>query len=314
MKARAPGKLVLTGAYAVLEGAPAIVAAVDRYAVADGARSTDAPTHEVRAAMAGPWPECDVSALQHDGNKLGLGSSAAALVATLGAAHLARERGADLHDGAVRASIFSDARRAHAAAQNGGSGVDVAASTYGGVLRYALLGRVPSLVAVALPEALVLRVFFSGVSARTSELRRRVDAFREAAPSLYAARMSELSAAAGEGAAALSGGGATEAVAAVRRFGEALEVFGDAADVGIVPLAFRRLATAAAGQGAWFHPAGAGGGDVGVFCGTTEPDDAFLRLAQELGLSPIPLAIGAPGLTAHEATPHEGVPFRGQVS
>jgi len=30
----APGKLVLTGAYAVLEGAPAIVVAVDRYAVA----------------------------------------------------------------------------------------------------------------------------------------------------------------------------------------------------------------------------------------------------------------------------------------
>ena len=35
MRARAPGKLVLSGAYAVLEGAPALVAAVDRYAVAD---------------------------------------------------------------------------------------------------------------------------------------------------------------------------------------------------------------------------------------------------------------------------------------
>ena len=35
---RAPGKLVLTGAYAVLEGAPAIVVAVDRYAVADASR------------------------------------------------------------------------------------------------------------------------------------------------------------------------------------------------------------------------------------------------------------------------------------
>ncbi len=38
MIARAPGKIVISGAYAVREGAPAIVAAVDRYAVADGAR------------------------------------------------------------------------------------------------------------------------------------------------------------------------------------------------------------------------------------------------------------------------------------
>ena len=49
-RARAPGKLVLSGAYAVLSGAPALVAAVDRYVVADSARPTlfDAP--EVRAA------------------------------------------------------------------------------------------------------------------------------------------------------------------------------------------------------------------------------------------------------------------------
>ena len=33
MKARAPGKIVLTGAYAVLAGAPALVIAVDRHAV-----------------------------------------------------------------------------------------------------------------------------------------------------------------------------------------------------------------------------------------------------------------------------------------
>ena len=36
MKVFAPGKLVLTGAYAVLEGAPAIVVATSRGAFADG--------------------------------------------------------------------------------------------------------------------------------------------------------------------------------------------------------------------------------------------------------------------------------------
>ena len=37
-RARAPGKIVLSGAYAVLAGAPAIVSAVSRYVTADSER------------------------------------------------------------------------------------------------------------------------------------------------------------------------------------------------------------------------------------------------------------------------------------
>ena len=40
-RARAPGKVVLSGAYAVLSGAPAIVAAVSRYVTADSARPAE---------------------------------------------------------------------------------------------------------------------------------------------------------------------------------------------------------------------------------------------------------------------------------
>ena len=51
MKARAPGKLVLSGAYAVLEGAPAIVAAVDRYAMADTEQAAAFVGAELQAAI-----------------------------------------------------------------------------------------------------------------------------------------------------------------------------------------------------------------------------------------------------------------------
>ena len=86
MRARAPGKVVISGAYAVLEGAPAIVAAVDRYAVADTARAPDFVSDEVRVALGGRRaPLVDASALRADGRKLGLGSSAAILVASLAA-------------------------------------------------------------------------------------------------------------------------------------------------------------------------------------------------------------------------------------
>ena len=98
MKAIAPGKLVLTGAYAVLDGAPAIVVAVDRHAVADASRTARSAAPEIRAALEGaPAPEVDVSALYDArGGKLGLGSSAAAVVAALAARALAE--GADLAD------------------------------------------------------------------------------------------------------------------------------------------------------------------------------------------------------------------------
>ena len=50
MRARAPGKIVMSGAYAVLEGAPAIVTAVDRYVLADAGRPAEFVTPEVREA------------------------------------------------------------------------------------------------------------------------------------------------------------------------------------------------------------------------------------------------------------------------
>jgi len=111
VKVRAPGKLMLLGAYAVLDGAPALVVAVDRHAVADGARVGEA-SREVRAAIGdAPAPHVDVSGLYQGEAKLGLGSSAAALVATLGL--LEAERGADLASKAVRDAIFTAARAAH---------------------------------------------------------------------------------------------------------------------------------------------------------------------------------------------------------
>src|SRR5262249_8121092 len=66
--ARAPGKLVLSGAYSVLYGAPALVAAVDRYVSADSALAAERVTPEVRAALGdAPAPGFDASALRRDG-------------------------------------------------------------------------------------------------------------------------------------------------------------------------------------------------------------------------------------------------------
>ena len=61
MKTFAPGKLVLTGAYAVLEGAPAVSVAVSRGALVDSERIALAATIEVAAALGegAPAPHAD---------------------------------------------------------------------------------------------------------------------------------------------------------------------------------------------------------------------------------------------------------------
>jgi len=274
-RVRAPGKLVLTGAYAVLAGAPAIVMAVDRYAVAD-ASSTPA----------------DVRALHDEtGRKLGLGSSAAATVAQLGARALAK--GDDPRDPAVRDRLFRAARAEHARAQGGGSGVDVAASVYGGVLRYAIDGHEASIRATDLPRGLVYVSYWSGTSARTSELRARVDALRARGPHPV---FDELHSAASEAAAAIDRSEAGGFVRAAREFGAALDALGRAADAPIVPPAFAELASFAAREDSCFLPSGAGGGDVGLWLGCSFPSAAFSERARACAMRSLALSVDRDGV------------------
>lgn len=289
----APGKMLLTGAYAVLEGAPAIVIAVDRLARAEVGSKAEKPTAEVTEALGEKAPTCDASALYDGEKKLGLGSSGAVLVASLGADWIAR--GKALDDDA-RAHIFARSRDAHAVVQSGGSGVDVAASTYGGVLRYTLHAGKAWVTSLELPFTLEWRAYFSGTSARTSELRAKVSELKERDKSTYEKIMSKLCGASELAATHLLEGSGRGFVDASRAFSEALEQLGDDSDAPIVPLGFRRLANMAAVQNAVFFPSGAGGGDVGVYLGMTPPSDDFEARAQQLGMRDLHLKLDTQGV------------------
>jgi phosphomevalonate kinase len=289
IRARAPGKLLLAGAWAVLDGAPALVCAVDRHAVADTSRRA-APSREVRAALGDdPAPAVDVTALHDAATKLGLGSSAAALVATLGA--LEAQAGADLESEVVRARIFERARAAHAAAQGGGSGVDVAASVYGGTLRY-VKGARPT--KTALPSGIVLRVYFAGTSARTSELRARVGALSAAQ---RAARICPIANAAEAALDACARGDASALVRALRATGAGIEALGHAADVQLVPPPLAHVASLAAAEEAAFLPSGAGGGDVSVWLGPRPPSSTVCAALDRIGARLVPLSIDFAGVS-----------------
>jgi phosphomevalonate kinase len=294
MKAAAPGKVVISGAYAVLEGAPAIVSAVSRYAIADSRLGAERATPEVRAAIGDarpPW--VDASALFSGGQKLGLGASAAILVASLAAIEL--EAGGVVDDEALCKLIFARALAAHARAQGGGSGIDVAASAHGGTLLVRRSGEGLSLERVRLP-ALHVEVWSSQSPASTPDLIARVRALSGREPMAAQAR------AAHEAADALQHSDAAGLIRALSAQLDALDALGRAAAAPIVTGPVRELARLARAADSIVLPSGAGGGDVALFVGPTGPPAELLERALELDHEKLELALGARGVHALPAS------------
>lgn len=279
-RAHAPGKVVLSGAYAVLSGAPAIVSAVSRYVTADTSRPATLITDEVQAALGpqqqAPW--FDASQLREGGRKLGLGSSAAILVASLFA--LEHEAGSPTETEALRQRVFERALAAHRRAQGGGSGVDVAASTFGGTLLYQALPGGPRFSAIRLPGALTLEVWTCPTSASTRDLLAAVARLGQRAPALHQQWLQAQASAAQAAALGVTQGNAPAFVAALQAQQRALSGLGQAAGVPIVTPELALLAPQAEAESAALLPAGAGGGDIALFVGTG-PSTAVLRAALE---------------------------------
>jgi phosphomevalonate kinase len=317
--ATAPGKLFLTGEYVVLGGAPALVLAVDRRArvrldLADGPlvieSVADATCDTLADALAGELPggdaravvaalrslglghvggrvEVDTSDFLAGGQKLGLGRSAAALVAA--AAALLSARGGYTHARTLEAAIAG-----HALLQNGlGSGADVAAAVHGGVVEVRRRGRELTVAARDLPAGIHVAVGWSGESAATAPLLSRFVAAREHG----AAALSQLGTEAERAAAAVLRGDAEDLLAATDASGRLLERLGRDLDLPIVTPGLARLMARARRLGAAVKPSGAGGGDCGVALVRSPAEVTALHEAWRAdGITPLPLRIATAGV------------------
>jgi phosphomevalonate kinase len=321
--ARAPGKIVISGAYAVLAGAPAIVAAVDRYAIARANAEPTFHSAEVLAALAQLGQEftdphrsklchpfVDADALREGSGatsrKLGLGSSAAILVSSL-ALVLARLRGKP----AAEDEIWSRALLAHRRAQGGGSGVDVNAATYGGIRvfqkrPYTLVGAPvepekgdlnDEAVShpVVLPNALRLEVWSVPQPANTQDFVRQVFALRQRDPTGFQHTLGAQCLASFEAERALLAGSAADFIETLTAQADVLTRLGRLAGVPIflpelIPL------TEHLGQDQAWLPAGAGGGDIMLYAGLSDSPEGFRKAALNLGLTRLELTLGARGV------------------
>lgn len=304
--ASAPGKALLCGEYAVLEGAPAIVAAVDRRVRVAWAEPHVGMSPEVEATLRRAQAELgpvgrslhvDASELHLDHIKLGLGSSAAAATAAAGAVFASH--GHDLADRSTLQRLFACAFEGHASVAPQGSGVDVAASTFGGFLRFERNdGRVSTRPLVA-PDELHIRLIWTGRAARTSELVSKVKELRRNDSSRYRACMERLAKLAARFSSAFEDRNAPGVVAEAAAYCAAMKALGDAAGAPILEARLERAAELAGGFSGSAKPCGAGGGDVAIaFFVEPEAAVSFELACKEEGLHPIDVSWGASGVQA----------------
>ena len=306
----APGKMMISGEYAVLAGAEAIVAAVNRRARAS-VRGGDAPTapaearaafRQVEAALGalGHEPTVDVSELRTKDAKLGLGSSAAAAAASAGLALI--EHGHEISSEAERRRVFDAAWRGHMDVAPIGSGADVAASVFGGFLRFLRRGDDIQVSPLAWPAGLRAHVVWTGQEARTSTFLERVAALADAEPAKHTQLMQALKDEAARFVRAVEKHDTSGVLASTDAYGRAMGALGDAAEIAIVNDTLRKVAELAARAGGAAKPSGAGGGDVALaLCADASAEERFRALCSDCKFTLLSIELGAPGVRREAA-------------
>ncbi len=330
VEASAPGKLFLIGEYAVLAGAPALLTAVDRRVHVRATPSPDARWRltaanlgirdlDLGADLQAP-PEFDAATrsklavfeavrahsaaalgtrltAQHvtidsrdfaqDGHKLGLGSSAAVAAALTAA--LSQASGESLDMGALAMRAIA----AHRTAQNGrGSGGDVAAAVYGGLISYT---RDHTPIPLTWPADLAAYALVTGTGASTPDLVERVADYGNRAPDAHARYMADLRALADAVVGSLNDTRSFLTLAA--DYFAALCRLDAAAGAGIVTPQHFQLADLAAKHGGVFKTSGAGGGDVGLVFAQRGDEEKRLHAAlEQAGARVVDLDFGAAGV------------------
>ncbi len=321
--ATAPGKAVLSGEYAVLIGAPAVVMALDRRAVVKVSASAN-NHHNVSTPgfASGSWS----FSLGEGGKVMWQGKNPVAGLPLVEAAFATAEI-ADLpaSDFCIDTRAFADATsnrkfglgssaaaitalttilcklgepdldpaaiafNAHSDFQNGlGSGVDVAASLSGGVVEYHR-NNAANVIPRSWPDSLHYAILWSGQPASTHE---RVAKFDQS--NLHSRSVDDLVVAAISFASVWAKQNAAGIHMMLDEYAECLYEFDAANGLGIFAAGHEKLYTQSKGSNVRYKPCGAGGGDTGIAVSDSLDDlAAFSQSAQRLAGEnpPQPLAL-----------------------
>jgi len=307
----APGKLMIAGEYAVLGGAEALVAAVDRRAyVRLGAGEADPASLPPEARAARAMAErrlgavegsltLDVTELRSGDRKLGLGSSSAAAAAAAGAIYAAH--GIDTREHTARAQLLEDALEGHRSVAPEGSGADVAAAVLGGFVRFRRVGGDVITSTLRWPAAARLCVVWTGQAVRTSDMLTKVRALAMRDSAEHDNLLQDLAEAASGLISALDGGKLSQIVDGFDRHADAMGALGVASGAAIIDPLTQRIRDLARDHGGAGKPSGAGGGDVvlGVFQNSRD-EGAFRSGCAQAGFEVLSIVVGDVGERVEE--------------
>ncbi len=195
--------------------------------------------------------------------KFGFGSSAALCVALITA--MAKAFGRNLNN----AALFRLALNAHHYAQGKiGSGIDIAASFFGGYLIYRRVfqndpaDKIPEKISHC--NGLSFKPIFTGRSASTRKLVKGVKQLKERFPQMYSEIMERLKQITVQGSLHFKEQNVGLFLEDVRSFYFALKELGDRSAMPIISETHQQLFTLAQEEGVVYKPSGAGSGDIGI--------------------------------------------------
>ncbi len=247
------------------------------------------------------------------GVKYGLGSSAAVVTSVIAAIlhyYPSTKPSAEL--------IYKLAAITHVKTQGNGSGADVAASSYGGILQYTSFqadwlrnaytnaDRLSDLIdedwiyftatPLALPDSIHICIGWTGKPASTGKLVDQIGQLKAIKPDLYEQFLSDSENAINQ----FLGGIAKEDKAlllnGIRQNRHALSTLGDHANVSIETPSLSTLCDLAERYGGAGKPSGAGGGDCGVaFMPSQEKADALRNAWEQHGIKPLDIQVSSFG-------------------
>ncbi len=319
VEASAPGKLILIGEYVVLEGAPSLVCAVDRFAKVDISES-DSENYLVSAPSIGiervpfsitknslilfgnstnsitrkklsffkttfeyAWQYCKACNINFEpfhinintdsfysqelNTKLGFGSSAALTVGLVKALFLLSGKNTENND--EQNKIFRLSLAAHKKAQSGlGSGIDIAASAFGGILQYkvGINKRAEQLIPekISTWEELPMLVVFTGSSESTRKMVAGVGQLKKEKPDLYKQLMSDLETSSIQGCNAYKDRDIKSFLNAVKNYNDLMSSLGECSNMPIISPVHEQIAEVVNQNFGVYKPSGAGSGDIGV--------------------------------------------------
>ena len=283
---RVPGKVMLSGEYAVLHGGTAILVPVPRYLTVTEAQSTDPERQSpvIRAALDFPLEETDEFEREHclsgvsidhseffgkdaDGNlvKLGLGSSAAEAVGIIA---LRFER-SGLSWSENRDTIAAHADEVHRKVQGGiGSGADIAVCAYREPISFRRNQGPCTTTPIQEPKYKIpMHLAWTGIPADTRRMVKDFDMWLSRRESAAADLVSNLVESSHEIADVWFQSPVDVLFARLDRFCSALQQCMDAANISHRLPIHDKLESWAKGYGGRAKPTGAGGGDMILLVG-----------------------------------------------